>query len=347
MEQRNVVSIIIPIYNAELHLNKCLLSVLNQTYGNLEVILINDGSTDLSGEICDNYAKTDNRIRVIHQKNAGPSHARNTGIKMSVGEYIQFVDSDDWIEPDMTEKLVEAMVDHVQLVICGYKNNADASFIPAINGVYQKPEFMLHFGNLYKHIIFPSPCNKLYRTAIIKEFAIRFSENMTMGEDLLFNMDYLKNCNRINIIPDQLYNYMISNNNSLTKSFNKNLFDNQQILFQNVRGFLMENNCYTGENKYYLKVIYANSIINCLTNVFHKNSDLSSKQKRKVIATIISEEYVIQNITYFKDSMQARLIGRLIQLRSTTGVYWFFRIKNSLSYRMHPLFIMLKNINQK
>lgn len=349
MQPRNVVSIIIPVYNAEANLHDCLTSVLNQSYRNIEVILINDGSTDLSGEICDDYAKTDSRLKVIHQENSGPSYARNTGINRAVGDYVQFVDSDDWIEPTMTRKLVEAMNQNVRLIICGYtsisRNNDKTSFIPAIEGVYQKSEFMLHFGNLYKHILLPSPCNKLYDAALIRDYDIRFSESLTMGEDLLFNIDYLNHCHRINIIPDSLYNYRLASNNSLTRNFNKDLFQNQQTLYQDVREFLIKNNCYTSENKYYLNVIYANSIVNCLTNLFHQNSGLSSKQKRKQITTIISEDHVIQNSAYFNDSMQARLIGRLIEWKSTTGIYLFFMAKNSVRNRMYPLFRVLKNIN--
>ena len=100
-----IISVIIPIYNVELYLNKCIESVLNQTYTNLEVILVNDGSTDRSGEICDSYCKIDKRVKVIHQKNGGPALARNRGLRIAKGEYIGFIDSDDYMAEDKYEAL--------------------------------------------------------------------------------------------------------------------------------------------------------------------------------------------------------------------------------------------------
>ena len=103
------VSIIIPVYNAELFIDKCIESIINQTYKNLEIILINDGSSDRSGEICNNYALSDNRIQVIEIKNKGASFARNVGINLATGNYIMFVDSDDWIEKDMIENMIKLL----------------------------------------------------------------------------------------------------------------------------------------------------------------------------------------------------------------------------------------------
>lgn len=114
-----IISVIIPIYNVELYLNKCIESVLNQTYTNLEVILVNDGSTDRSGEICDSYCKIDKRVKVIHQKNGGPALARNRGLRIAKGEYIGFIDSDDYMAEDMYETLLSCMQDDVDITCCG------------------------------------------------------------------------------------------------------------------------------------------------------------------------------------------------------------------------------------
>ena len=105
MEMNELISVVVPVYNVENYLEKCVSSITNQTYKNLEIILVNDGSKDNSGAICDDLAKNDSRIKVIHKENGGLSDARNTGINVATGEYIGFVDSDDWIERDMYEQL--------------------------------------------------------------------------------------------------------------------------------------------------------------------------------------------------------------------------------------------------
>ena len=126
-----MISIIVPIYNVEKYLPQCLDSLISQTYRDIEIILVDDGSPDKCPEICDAYAKKDARIKVVHQINGGVSSARNTGLKASRGEYIGFVDPDDWVAPEMYEKMMEALADHkADLAICGYQYcHADGSMI--------------------------------------------------------------------------------------------------------------------------------------------------------------------------------------------------------------------------
>ncbi|WP_454861525.1 glycosyltransferase family 2 protein [Peribacillus frigoritolerans] len=356
MEFNNVVSIIVPVYNSEKHLIKCLNSILSQSYKNIEVLLVNDGSTDSSGRICEEFAKKDCRVKAIHQKNSGPSVARNNGIDAATGDYIQFVDSDDYIESNMTKKLIEAMNMNVQLVICGYTTiniNKDDSYvfseehIPSVNGTRRIFEFMELFGDLYKNNFINSPCNKLYVTHLIKSFNIRFIDNLNMGEDLLFNLGYIKNCNSICIINAQLYNYL-SNNNSLTGSFKNDFFENQQMLFQRVREFLLDGNYYTENNKYYIEIAYTDMMISCLGNLFHKDSNLSSKQKRNLIYNIVYDDCLRKKIVYFKYSnVQKRFMGLLIKYKSIKGIYCYFKMKKILKIYFKPLFNLLKLVNNK
>ena len=120
----NLISVIIPVYNAEKFLNKCLDSVIGQTYKNLEIILVDDGSQDDSGKICDEYAQKDNRIKVIHKENGGDSSARNTGLKMATGKYITTIDSDDWIELNAYEDMLKVLLEkNVDIVRCGFYKN--------------------------------------------------------------------------------------------------------------------------------------------------------------------------------------------------------------------------------
>ena len=138
-----------------MYLKKSIDSIINQTYQNIEVILINDGSTDSSGKICEDYKLKDKRVKVIHKTNSGLSATRNVGIRASTGECIQFVDSDDYLEPNMTERLVMEFNDHVTYVICGYRalyksynESIVIDFSCPFEGVYLKADFMLNFGSL-------------------------------------------------------------------------------------------------------------------------------------------------------------------------------------------------------
>lgn len=330
-DKSSVVSIIIPIFNAQESLHNCIESILDQTYKNIEVILVNDGSTDDSKSICDYYAKSNKRIKVFHQKNAGPSSARNRGIEYATGDYIQFVDADDYLKPTMTETLVQAMIQDIQLVICGYQSihfSTLRKYIPSITGIYQKTDFMQYIGELYKDILLPSPCNKLYDTALINDFQLRFQENIKVGEDLLFNLAYIKMCSMIHIIDQPLYNYVIQDNQSLSRDFNKDFFANQHMLHEQVRTFLLRENCYSGKNKYFLNIIYANSIINSLSNLFHKSSSLTFKERKILIKKIISNIDLEQGVN-FKSSAQARIVGQMIKKKSIHHMYLFFKVKMS------------------
>ncbi|MEW9676223.1 glycosyltransferase [Lentibacillus sp. L22] len=345
MTSPNIVSIIVPVYNAEKYLSRCISSILQQTYKLIEVILVNDGSTDDSGLICERYAKRDQRVRVIHQPNAGPSVARNGGIKAATGHFIQFVDADDHLEPTMTQRLVEAMKPGIQMVVCGYhiaQKTMKQPIIPSITGIFSKTDFMQHIGELYKNIILPSPCNKLYDATLINDCHIQFDKHFSMGEDLLFNLGYIEACEQIHIITDPLYTYCI-NQDSLTKAFKKDLMENQQVLLVRVKDYLRKKNCFTADNQYFMAMIQANSIVNGLNNLFHPDSPLTSRQKKQAINAIVTASYV--PMAHFSDTLQARLVGKLVKRQAIHAIYWFFAAKNLLHQRLHPVFNLLKQLN--
>ena|SRR5690625_1743805 len=343
-DKQDLVSIIIPIYNAEESLYNCIESILEQTHQHIEVILVNDGSTDQSKQICNHYASIDERIKVIHQENAGPSSARNRGIECATGDFIQFVDADDYIKPRMTETLLQA-INGVQLVICGYRSihfDFIRQYMPTITGIYSKNDFMQHIAMFYKEILLPSPCNKMYVKALIDECGLHFPEDVKVGEDLLFNLAYLKVCSMIHVIDQPLYNYIIQDHQSLSRDFSKEFYANQYMLHQQVRSFLQQENFYVGKNKYFLNVIYANSIINSLSNLFHQNSAFTPQERKRQIEKIISDIDLEQEV-YFKDSMQARIVGQMIKKKSTQRLYLFFKMKMSpLTQRLKEILIAKK-----
>ena len=206
-----MISIIVPVYNAEKYLPECIQSILSQSYQDYEAILVDDGSTDISGEICEQYTQTDNRLRVFHKSNGGVSSARNLGIAEAKGEYITFVDADDYLAPNYLLELVNenedfdfvvggaTIIDNNNEYICESKHNDTI--------IRSKAEFVSYYPELDESVVFDAPWNKLFRTLIIKKNAICFDANFYYGEDKLFVLSYLKQVESIHIIPTCSYYY--------------------------------------------------------------------------------------------------------------------------------------------
>lgn len=229
----NKISIIVPVYNVEKYLEKCVDSIINQTHLNIEIILINDGSIDSCGKLCDNYKRQDNRIIVIHQNNQGLSEARNKGIEMSTGDYLGFVDSDDWIEKDMFELLYTNLIQFdADISMCGYSRmNEDNSIISKYLYDDNKRIEILSGKNIMKHYLFDYTqkdkiCNvvwnKLYKRHIFKD--IRFPENK-IYEDVFTTYLLLDKAKKMVISPELKYNYLIRNNSIMNQPVSINIFN--------------------------------------------------------------------------------------------------------------------------
>lgn len=209
-------SIIIPVYNSEPYLEKCLDSILDQNYPDFEVILIDDGATDRSGAICDEYALKDARIRVFHEKNGGVSFARNKGLSVACGKYISFVDSDDWVAPDYLSVYAEARArfdyDLVYIEMAIAQENGESTTLCMRNlAAEEKNELLdvLKFLLLdYKEFGFT--CNKSFKRDLIKRYNLRFDQNYSLGEDRLFTLDYCCYTQSVKLSPNQTYYYRMS-----------------------------------------------------------------------------------------------------------------------------------------
>lgn len=203
------ISVIVPVYNTEQCLSRCIDSILSQTFTDFELILINDGSTDNSGKICDEYAQKDSRITVIHKGNEGVSTARNKGIDIAQGEWVTFVDSDDFIP---IEYLSEFIFD-ADLVVCGVKmwGNIEKNVSP-YNSYINRDKIGMWLSDNYNGLYITSVYSKMFKLRIISNFKIRFNHNLKLGEDTDFIYRYLSNCNSLRIQNNPLYFYYISPN---------------------------------------------------------------------------------------------------------------------------------------
>lgn len=236
-----MISIIVPIYNVEPYLPQCLDSLINQTYHDLEIVCVNDGSTDGSLEILKQYQAKDNRIIVIDQKNQGLSGARNKGISQSTGVWMMFVDSDDWLDTDCCEKLIKAVDPEQDLCFFSYIREFGSKAAPKQIFGNERINYQtkVEVDALYARLIglrgeelaqpekldsLSTAWGKLYKTSIIKEHQIEFVSTKEIGtEDLLFNVYYFYWINRAIYIPNTFYHYRKNNITSLTRLYKPNL----------------------------------------------------------------------------------------------------------------------------
>lgn len=257
----NLISIIIPVYNAEKYIHRCIKSVVNQSYKELEIIAVNDGSTDDSLSICDTLAAQDNRIKVFSQINGGVSKARNTGLRLAKGEYVMFLDSDDYMLPDMCKTMLDVLLSkQADCVICGIKEPEGGLWSPHRNIDYSiladfKKDFIYQLNTELL-----SPCwNKIFKRQLIANL---FNEEISFGEDLIFDLEYLNNCTHISFITTPLvYHEKQVAGSLVTKTGLRRLMDIEKI-HQIIMQFAGEENISQDLHKKYIRdlIVYVRFI---------------------------------------------------------------------------------------
>lgn len=289
------ISIIVPVYNVEKYLPRCIKSLLDQTYKNTEIILVDDGSPDNSGKICDEYSEKYKNIKTFHKENQGLGMARNTGLEHATGKYVTFVDSDDWLDTDLLSKLYEYLVKYkVEAVIGSYKRVDRNGNIMPPDIIYNENVF---YGEQVKKEFLPriigrspekrdnlgvSSCGRLFSTDVIQKFNVKFeSERIYMSEDLLFNIDYFSYANSVAIAPIYGYNYFM-NIGTLSTRYRTGRLEKYQFLFEVQKEKLEKINIYD-EVKYRLCCQYFVRIKN---SIIQENTKISGKSYREAIANI-------------------------------------------------------------
>ena len=236
-------SIVIPIYNAESVLKSCLDSIMNQNYSYFEVLMINDGSKDNSKKICEEYSKKDERFLLVNQKNRGVSAARNEGIKKAKGRYLIFVDADDTLSFDFCDNYAKVLSStNVDMIISGLNlissNRTENVNIRLNTGKYTKEQIGSQISEWYRNGLLNTPWSKCFKRSLISTF---FNSDITLGEDLIFNLNYLLKCNTIYFLNRPLYNYIISNPNSLSSKYHIKGFENLNIVYNDSYRLFIQN----------------------------------------------------------------------------------------------------------
>lgn len=245
-----LVSIIIPIYKVEKYLDQCISSVVNQTYENLEIILVDDGSPDLSGKIADEWMKKDSRIKVIHQKNSGLSVARNTGVKKCHGKWIAFVDSDDYISIHYIDQMMKAALKmNVKVVLCDYievngeTGELNSPEVKVVPGVYNKEKFWQTYYQNHLPIAFITAWSKLYHQSIFENLSFK-KGILNEDEEIIYSI--IQKAKYVAVIEDSLYYYRVNRSGSIMNKINVNevMRHSKYSIFEKRIGNMIKDNFY-------------------------------------------------------------------------------------------------------
>ena len=238
------ISIIVPVYNTEKYLDRCIQSILAQTYTDFELLLVDDGSTDSSGAICDKYAAEDSRVRVFHKENGGASAARNLGLDNAQGEWVTFCDSDDWLDSDLYEKMCKsAENEQSEMVVSGVKIDEKGKSIWTLQCPrdYVNKESMANL-RMIEGPIFSSIWNKLIKREFLDRHNIRFDARLQMWDDLWLVLRLRFFAPKISIVGDSFYYYRMTESPSITKSSISKKVSSQLLCASLLKNFFIENN---------------------------------------------------------------------------------------------------------
>lgn len=341
--RKGVVSVVLPIYKVEKYLNRCVKSVVNQSYKNLEIILVDDGSPDNCPKICDEWAKKDKRIRVIHKKNAGLGYARNTGIENATGEYICFFDSDDYIALDTIEKAYNlATQKRSKIVVYGFCNINQNGEIR--DTVIPHLEKYTYSGKEVQDIFLPNLIGPdvrngiqtnlwmsawacMYSLDLIKKTNWRFvSERDIISEDVYSLLLLYKYVDKVSVLPEALYFYC-ENSESLTHTYMPERYDKIKKFYQACYQVAEKNN-YNEDVKERLSYPYLSNTIAAMKMLVY--SDLTKSMKKKHLKKIVCDDtlqIVLRNTNFKKEKLKRRLLLVAMKTKQYKIIYKLITIR--------------------
>lgn len=343
---KELISVIVPIYNAEKYLNKCIDSICNQSYKKFEIILIDDGSIDSSSLICNKYVNKNKNIKVIHKKNDGPAAARNDGIKISEGEFVFFIDADDYIENNAFELLINAyQKNKADIIVGNFKKIKDgreeirSDILIEKNKIFNAQD-IVEYARLYlkkpnKNLLFAFSWARLFRLSIFKKYNIFFDERLHTFEDVSLNFKYLKYTKKIIFIDDIIYNHLVYNNLS---SATTAIGDNPKKLFgyklalKNIAIFL-KGKISNDEIKKEIGQAFISLTIIQLVRICGQ-IDGNKEYVLKFIQELINDSYLRDNIKYYHPSKgESRFIPICIKLKLARLIIWNCKYKAYKRYK--------------
>lgn len=337
-------SIVVSIYNIEKYISKCVDSIIHQSYKNIEVLLIDDGSKDSSSNICDSYASKDDRIKVIHKQNAGLGLARNTGLENATGDYILFIDGDDFVDLNLIDTVNKYLTNKEYDIVCydsyDYYNNDKIISVDTNNQVreYNDNEIL---GYVLPHMIYDienntrfqyCAWNKVYRLELLKQTNFKFiSERQYISEDFYSNLLLYKDVKSFLALPDKLYYYRKNNLTSLTSTYRSDRLEkNNYQYFESIK--------IAKEYKYNNLILnnigfqYFNNMLGTFEMIFNC-SLLKNKEKKKNIYNIIKDEnfnYIINQLKLSREPLYKKVLVYCLKHKFSRFSYFMLKIKNNI-----------------
>jgi glycosyltransferase involved in cell wall biosynthesis len=335
-------SVIVPVYNTEKYLRECIDSILAQTFTDFELILVDDGSTDGSGVICDEYAGKDPRIQVIHQPNAGVTNARKSGVRRACGMYFSFIDSDDWIHPEMFERMVEKCVEaNTDMVVCDVclEYEAKTEFLSSLTeeGFYHKDELcekiyptMLMDIRFRRPGILGSSCNKIFHRKVLDKVFWQVDDSFVYAEDALFCYAALLESNSVFVLRRPLYHYRQHSESAMHQYNGKRYYENALRSYYAFQGFLQNRGF---EMSKQLSVYIAVNAVDVIRRVLLFDKETALRIRLKQARDFVSDELVyaalcdnIKNLQSRRDQWKTMLAKR----RCVTFLYLFFAARECM-----------------
>lgn len=287
-----LVSIIVAIYKVEEYLQQCIQTIIDQTYTNVEIILVDDGSPDECPTICDEFYKHDNKIQVIHKKNEGLVYARKDGLKLAKGKYVLMVDGDDYLDSHYIENLVvSAEKDNADIVVdsflMSYPNREYVKTIYCPVGVYKNEKLQdlktrfIYSGEYFEFGINPAVWNKLFIKEKLEKYYENIPQGITLGEDFAVSMPYMMSSECISILNSSSYYHYRQRATSMVKAYNSNLSDNINLLIRYLNTTKLEQTCLEQLQVYYSWLMICNlkNIVKCRVNIIEKSNMLGNTYK--------------------------------------------------------------------
>lgn len=337
----NLLSVIIPVYNKEKSFPRCIESVLNQSYPNIEIIVVDDGSTDNSPAVIDKYLGKDERIRVIHKKNEGLGFTRNSGIKASNGDYITFLDADDYVSADMYADMMQKIDENenIDIVYCDFvmeKDNESTVYMESHidEGVYDGEVFIKYIlGSLPNHVndneFDMSVCKGIFSKKIIDDFDVSFkSEREYICEDLYFDLEYFKYVRNVYFLKKCYYHYVMYSN-SITHSYIENRLDKETFLYKKVNSMIRKD--YDEETLLRYNRMFLGRVRCCIRQEVFKKQTL--KKCLSSIKGIINDDVistVINSYPISSCSITLKIFNTCIKYKLSLILYLLIKIKEEM-----------------
>lgn len=350
MKNEITVSIIMPVYNVEEYVGKAIESIQAQTLTDWEFLIVDDGTPDKSGEICDEYAKKDSRIRVIHKENGGAPSARNTAIPQAKGKYMYFMDSDDWAEPTMLEDMVKlAELNDLQLVVAGYYidtyYNDTEKFVQEQfvedQIFHTRREFREQAHRLFDKNLLYTPWNKLFLSAYIQENNLLFPQ--TFWDDFPFNLSIVRDIERVGVTSSKYYHFIRKRAESETAKYRSDMYAKRE----EEHGWMLELyehwDVHTPQTEEFLARRYIERLIGCIENVTNRNCKLPAKEKKAQIRAMLQSENAVKSVKLARPaSTYMRMMLLPVKWQSTLLAYWEGKLISFVKSRNTKIFARLK-----